>query len=78
MLEGEEGTAVCDEERARERGAALYPRDLPKREYGEGLRKPCPRVEQWDTSTEVEHEARGQSLDSLMSEYRRILCLDQR
>jgi hypothetical protein len=38
MHEREEGTAVCDEEAARERCAALYPRDLPKREYDKYLK----------------------------------------
>jgi hypothetical protein len=38
MDEREAGTAVCDEEAARERCAALYPRDLPKREYDEYLK----------------------------------------
>jgi hypothetical protein len=38
MHEREEGTAVCDEEAARERCAALYLRDLPKREYDKYLK----------------------------------------
>jgi hypothetical protein len=55
MDEREAGTAVCDEEAARERCAALYPRDLPKREYDEYLkgRPSDTALEKWGADIEV-------------------------